>query len=59
MIRSKGLGRGLDALLVGTDDEAPQGESLQMLPLDRLRAGRYQPRSRMDPAGHSSYGSGS
>jgi len=50
MIRSKGLGRGLDALLVGTDDEAPQGESLQMLPLDRLRAGRYQPRSRMDPA---------
>jgi ParB family chromosome partitioning protein len=50
MIRSKGLGRGLDALLVGTDEEAPQGESLQMLPLDRLRRGRYQPRSKMDPA---------
>ncbi|HWC44702.1 MAG TPA: ParB/RepB/Spo0J family partition protein, partial [Casimicrobiaceae bacterium] len=49
MIRSKGLGRGLDALLVGTDEEAPQGESLQMLPLDRLRRGRYQPRSKMDP----------
>ncbi|HWD34820.1 MAG TPA: ParB/RepB/Spo0J family partition protein [Casimicrobiaceae bacterium] len=50
MIRSKGLGRGLDALLVGTDEEAPQGESLQMLSLDRLRPGRYQPRSKMDPA---------
>lgn len=50
MMRSKGLGRGLDALLVGTDEEAPQGESLQMLPLDRLRPGRYQPRSKMDPA---------
>src|SRR5690348_17002778 len=50
MIRPKGLGRGLDALLVGTDEEAPQGESLQMLPLDRLRPGRYQPRSKMDPA---------
>jgi ParB family chromosome partitioning protein len=50
MIRSKGLGRGLDALLVGTDEEAPQGESLQMLPLARLRRGRYQPRSKMDPA---------
>ena len=50
MIRSKGLGRGLDALLVGTDEAAPQGESLQMLPLERLRPGRYQPRSKMDPA---------
>jgi ParB family chromosome partitioning protein len=50
MIRSKGLGRGLDALLVGSDEETPQGESLQMLPLDRLRPGRYQPRSKMDPA---------
>jgi ParB family chromosome partitioning protein len=50
MIRPKGLGRGLDALLVGTDDEAPQAESLQMLPLDRLRPGRYQPRTKMDPA---------
>ena len=49
MIRPKGLGRGLDALLVG-NDEASQGESLQMLALDRLRPGRYQPRSKMDPA---------
>jgi ParB family chromosome partitioning protein len=50
MIRPKGLGRGLDALLVSSDEESPQGESLQMLPLSRLRAGKYQPRSKMDPA---------
>jgi ParB family chromosome partitioning protein len=50
MIRPKGLGRGLDALLAGTDDDAPAGESLQMLSIDRLRPGRYQPRTRMDAA---------
>ena len=49
MIRPKGLGRGLDALLAGTGDDAPQGESLQTLSLDRIRPGRYQPRSKMDP----------
>jgi ParB family chromosome partitioning protein len=48
MIRPKGLGRGLDALLAGTDDDAPQGESLQMLTIDRIRPGRYQPRTKMD-----------
>ena len=50
MIRPKGLGRGLDALLAGADDETPQGESLQTLSLDRLRPGKYQPRTKMDPA---------
>lgn len=50
MIRPKGLGRGLDALLAGADDEAPQGESLQTLSLDRLRPGKYQPRTKMDAA---------
>jgi ParB family transcriptional regulator, chromosome partitioning protein len=49
MIRAKGLGRGLDALLAGGDDRAA-GESLQMVPLDRLRRGKYQPRTRMDNA---------
>ena len=48
MIRPKGLGRGLDALLAGSDDEMPQGESLQTLSVDRLRPGKYQPRTRMD-----------
>ena len=49
MIRPKGLGRGLDALLAASDD-APGGDSLQMLPIDRLRPGKYQPRTRMDEA---------
>ncbi|MGE5666855.1 MAG: ParB/RepB/Spo0J family partition protein [Betaproteobacteria bacterium] len=51
MIRPKGLGRGLDALLAGPDDDAaPAGESLQTLSVDRLRPGKYQPRTKMDPA---------
>ena len=50
MIRPKGLGRGLDALLAGTDDEAREGDSLQMLAIDRVRPGRYQPRTKMDAA---------
>ncbi len=47
MIRPKGLGRGLDALLAGSD-EATAKESLQTLAIDRLRPGKYQPRTRMD-----------
>src|SRR5690349_13407396 len=50
MIRPKGLGRGLDALLAGTSDDAPSGESLQMLSIERLRPGKYQPRTKMDAA---------
>ena len=48
MIKQKGLGRGLDALLSGSDDRAPADDSLQTLSVDRLRAGKYQPRTRMD-----------
>ena len=50
MVRPKGLGRGLDALLAGSDDTATSGESLQTLSLDRVRPGKYQPRSKMDAA---------
>jgi ParB family chromosome partitioning protein len=50
MIRPKGLGRGLDALLAGSDAPSGEGESLQTLAIDRLRPGRYQPRTRMDNA---------
>lgn len=50
MIRPKGLGRGLDALLSGNDDEANPKETLLTVALDRLRAGRYQPRSQMNEA---------
>jgi len=50
MIRPKGLGRGLDALLSGSDDATPSQEMLQVLAVDRLRPGKYQPRTRMDAA---------
>ena len=46
----KGLGMGLEALLgpkVSDTPAAPAGAP-SSLPLDRLRAGRYQPRTRMD-----------
>lgn len=45
MNRSKGLGRGLDALL-GSD--APPRDTLGSLPVNRIRPGKYQPRTRMD-----------
>ena len=50
MIRPKGLGRGLDALLAGVDEPASSGETLRMIAVDRVRPGKYQPRSRMDQA---------
>lgn len=45
MIKPKGLGRGLDALL-GSD--SPPRDSLGSLPVNRIRPGKYQPRTRMD-----------
>ena len=45
MIKPKGLGRGLDALL-GSD--TPPRDSLGSLPVNRIRPGKYQPRTRMD-----------
>ena len=52
MVKPKGLGRGLDALL-GNSDEAPAkaeaGEALRTLAIDELRPGKYQPRSHMEP----------
>jgi ParB family chromosome partitioning protein len=46
MIKAKGLGRGLDALLGA--EQAPR-DALVTLPVNRIRPGRYQPRTRMDP----------
>jgi len=46
MIKMKGLGRGLDALLTGSD--RPHGDEQRSLPVDRLRPGKYQPRTQMD-----------
>lgn len=47
MIRPKGLGRGLDALLAG-GNEAESTHALQTIAIDRIRVGKYQPRTRMD-----------
>lgn len=52
MIKPKGLGRGLDALLGGGKNEAPaktEGE-LRELSIGNLAPGKYQPRTRMDKA---------
>jgi ParB family transcriptional regulator, chromosome partitioning protein len=48
--RTKGLGRGLEALLgpSGDDTNRDMGEQVMTLPLGKLQAGKYQPRSRMD-----------
>lgn len=42
----KGLGRGLDALLSGSDK--PHGDDQRNLPVERLKPGKYQPRTHMD-----------
>ncbi len=48
MIKMKGLGRGLDALLAGSDAKAD--DELRNLPVDRMKPGKYQPRTHMDDA---------
>jgi ParB family chromosome partitioning protein len=50
--KTKGLGRGLDALLGGSSDtaetEATQASGPSSLAIDKLQPGKYQPRTRMD-----------
>ena len=48
MIKMKGLGRGLDALLSGSDKQ--HADEQRSLPVERLRPGKYQPRTHMDEA---------
>jgi len=48
MVKQKGLGRGLDALLAGDAEAANAGDTLLMLKIGQLQAGKYQPRSYMD-----------
>jgi ParB family transcriptional regulator, chromosome partitioning protein len=50
MVKLKGLGRGLDALLAGGEERVSAGETLQNLGVDALQPGKYQPRTRMDHA---------
>jgi ParB family chromosome partitioning protein len=47
MKKVRGLGRGLDALLGGEPAAAPSGAPTS-LPIAKLRAGRYQPRTKMN-----------
>lgn len=48
MVRAKGLGRGLDALLGGED--GAHRDTLASLPVQAIRPGKYQPRTKMDQA---------
>ena len=49
MLKQKGLGRGLDALLAGDGTDGTVEESLQNLTISQLQPGKYQPRTNMDP----------
>ena len=48
MVKQKGLGRGLDALLSRNGSVDISEESLQNLEISRLQPGKYQPRTNMD-----------
>jgi ParB family chromosome partitioning protein len=50
MAKLKGLGRGLDALLAGGDEQSAgvAADTLRHLEVDRLQPGKYQPRTKMD-----------
>jgi ParB family transcriptional regulator, chromosome partitioning protein len=48
MVKTKGLGRGLDALLGGDLETVAGSDVLRTLPVGQLQPGKYQPRTRMD-----------
>ena len=48
MVKQKGLGRGLDALLANDIEDVRNTDSQQMLNVAQLQPGKYQPRSYMD-----------
>ena len=48
MVKLKGLGRGLDALLADNDAAANAESAQRMLDVTQLQPGKYQPRSYMD-----------
>jgi ParB family chromosome partitioning protein len=48
MVKHKGLGRGLDALLGGDAATSAETEVLRTLSVDQLQPGKYQPRTQMD-----------
>jgi ParB family transcriptional regulator, chromosome partitioning protein len=48
MVKHKGLGRGLDALLAGDTETVAANDALRTLKVSQLQPGKYQPRSHMD-----------
>ncbi|MCE9632895.1 MAG: ParB/RepB/Spo0J family partition protein [Methylophilales bacterium] len=48
MASTKGLGRGLDALLGGDSADVKAGDALRTLNVTQLQPGKYQPRTHMD-----------
>jgi len=48
MVKSKGLGRGLDALLAGDMESVSAADALRTLNVEQLQPGKYQPRTQMD-----------
>ena len=50
MVKPKGLGRGLDALLASDNENAQNTDALRTLNVAQLQPGKYQPRSYMDDA---------
>ena len=50
MVKPKGLGRGLDALLAGDMGTVGEADALRMLRVNQLQPGKYQPRAYMDNA---------
>ncbi len=50
MVKPKGLGRGLDALLASDNENAQSADALRTLNVAQLQPGKYQPRSYMDDA---------
>jgi ParB family chromosome partitioning protein len=48
MVKTKGLGRGLDALLGGNLESVSATDTLRVLRVEQLQPGKYQPRTHMD-----------
>ncbi len=54
MAKKRGLGKSLDALLIGSGSQVdsavePSRDKYSMLPIERIQRGKYQPRREMDP----------
>ena len=54
MVKTKGLGRGLDALLAGDMSSVSEADALRVLNVKQLQPGKYQPRTQMDQESLSS-----